>query len=70
MAETERRFIIRTPYQSVGRPGTEVGASRLGMTDEQLDEWVDAGHATEVFRTKAAKPASKVTKASDGASDG
>lgn len=68
MARTERRFIIVTPRQSVGPPGTEVPASRLHMTDEQLDAYVDAGHATEVFRQSqvaAAKDVTKVTRANE-----
>lgn len=67
MAKPERRFIIVTPHQSVGPPGTEVPASRLHMDDEQLDAYVDAGHATEVFRQRpsAAKDVTKVTRSNE-----
>ena len=66
MARQERRFVIVTPHQSVGRPGTEVTASQLNMTDEQLDDWVDAGHAREIHVNTGPAPASvsKVTRSS------
>ena len=75
MAKSERRFIIVTPHQSVGKPGTVVTASQLHMSDEKLDEWVDAGHGQEIdVRTTAAPPSpiTKVTrvKDSDAAGDG
>lgn len=78
MAQQERRFVIVTPHQSVGPPGTEVGASRLGMNDEKLDEWVDAGHATEIHParvqtspevTKVTRSATAKKKSSDGDSN-
>lgn len=77
MAKSQRRFVIVTPHQSVGVPGTEVTSQRLGMNDEQLDDWVDAGHATEIFTQqpkRSSDPVSKVTRRagdepeSDGAS--
>jgi hypothetical protein len=72
MAQQERQFVIVTPHQSVGKPGTRVGASRLGMTDEQLDDWVDAGHATEIHTRPpvTAPPVTKVTRSSDKDTDG
>lgn len=68
MAAKERRFVIVTPHQSVGPPGTEVLASQLGMNDEKLDEWVDAGHATEIHaRPTTSAPVTKVTRVADSA---
>lgn len=73
MARQERRFVIVTPHQSIGRPGTEVTASQLNMTDEQLDDWVDAGHAREIHVRVGPAPSavSKVTRTSksDGSGD-
>lgn len=70
MAAQERQFVIVTPHQSVGSPGTTVFASRLGMSDEQLDDWVDAGHATEIHQRRQTAPVTKVSRKDDGDDDG
>jgi hypothetical protein len=52
---TQRRFVIVTPGLSHGKPGTIVTGAELYMTDEKLDEFVDAGHATELHEPAAKK---------------
>jgi hypothetical protein len=51
---TMRRFIITNPNLSVGKPGDEVTAAQLRMTDEKLDEFVAIGYAVEVEAEDAA----------------
>jgi hypothetical protein len=54
-----RRFIVTNPNLSVGRPGDIVTSDELKMSDDKLDEWVDAGHGIEVV-TATAEPSPPV----------
>jgi len=51
-----RTFVIVTPGLSVGRPGSHVRADKLHMDDDKLDEFVEAGHAIEVFDERSPRP--------------
>ena len=44
-----RRFVITTPNLSAGSVGSIVDATDLNMTDDKLDKFVAAGHATELY---------------------
>lgn len=43
-----RKFVILTPGLSVGRPRTTVTQAQLRMSDDKLDEFLQAGHAIEI----------------------
>lgn len=47
-----RIFIITSPGLSVGRPGQRRTDEQLGMTDDQIDQFCEAGHAVEVYGTE------------------
>jgi hypothetical protein len=47
-----RRFIITNPNLSVGRSGDIVTADELKMSDDKLDEWVEAGYGLEIDDTE------------------
>lgn len=40
--------MITTPGLSAGKPGATVSAADLQMDDDQLDAFVEAGHAIEI----------------------
>lgn len=43
-----RQFIVTNPNLSVGKPGDVVTSEQLGMSDEQLNVWVEAGYGIEI----------------------
>lgn len=51
-----RSFVITMPGLSVARPGQIRSADELGMDDDQLDAFVEAGYALEVFSEEAEPP--------------
>lgn len=44
-----RTFVIVSPGLSVGRPGQHVTVEELGMDDDDIDLFCEAGHAVELY---------------------
>lgn len=64
-----RQFIVTNPNLSVGRPGDIVTAEQLRMTDEKLDDWVEAGYGVEIELHTAAPNASGRWPSAEALSD-
>lgn len=60
-----RSFVIVSPGLSAGRPGQHVTADRLRMDDDQLDAFVEAGHAIEIYGDGDSRPAGRKSAAPD-----
>lgn len=44
-----RRIVVTTPGLSVGKQGAVLTAEQLGMDDDKIDEFIEAGYGTELF---------------------
>lgn len=60
-----RSFVIVSPGLSAGRQGQHVTAARLRMDDDQLDAFVEAGHAIEIFDDDHPRPTGRKAVAPD-----
>lgn len=58
-----RSFVIVSPGLTLGRPGAHVGADKMGMDDDRLDAFVEAGHAIEIHDDDNPRPTGRKSTA-------
>lgn len=44
-----RRIVITSPGLTIGAQGTVLTAERMGMDDDRIDEFIEAGYGHELF---------------------